>query len=103
MTTLAYTEIPHNRMSRENGFLSTVMQLSMGIGIAVGAISLRLISHVHGHSGATPQLRDFHTAFLLMAVVALGPVFDSLSLPQNAGAATSGHLQPELETSQASI
>jgi len=101
MTTLAYTEIPHNRMSRANGFLSTVMQLSMGIGIAVGAISLRLISHVHGHSAATPQLRDFHLAFLLMAVVALGPVFDALGLPRNAGATTSGHLQPELETTQA--
>ena len=103
MTTLAYTEIPHNRMSRANGFLSTVMQLSMGIGIAVGAISLRLISHVHGHSAATPQLRDFHMAFLFMAVIALGPVFDSLSLPPDAGATTSGHLQPEFETSQASI
>jgi EmrB/QacA subfamily drug resistance transporter len=103
MTTLAYTEIPHKRMSRANGFLSTVMQLSMALGIALGAISVRVISHLHGHSAATPQLRDFHQAFLLIAVVALGPVFDSLGLPHNAGAATSGHLQPEAETSQASI
>jgi hypothetical protein len=28
---------------------------------------------------------------LFMAVVALGPVFDSLGLPPDAGAATSGH------------
>ena len=103
MTTLAYTEIPHARMSRANGFLSTVMQLSMGIGIAVGAISLRVISHLHGHSAASPQLRDFHVAFLVMAVIALGPVFDSLGLPPNAGASTSGHPQPEFETSPASI
>jgi hypothetical protein len=29
--------------------------------------------------------------------LALGPVFDSLGLPQNAGATTSGHRQQELE------
>ena len=39
MTTLAYSEIPSNRMSRANGFLSAVMQLGMGMGVAVGAIT----------------------------------------------------------------
>ena len=97
MTTLAYTEIPSSRMSRANGFLSAVMQLSMGVGVAVGAITLRLVAHGNGHSAALPQLRDFHTAILLMAVLALGPVIESLGLPKDAGAATSGHRQPELE------
>jgi EmrB/QacA subfamily drug resistance transporter len=91
MTTLAYTEIPHSRMSRANGFLSAVMQLSMGMGVAIGAITLRLVAHARGHSAAAPQLRDFHLAMLFMAVVALGPVIDSLGLPPDAGAATSGH------------
>jgi hypothetical protein len=97
MTTLAYTEIPSDRMSRANGFLSAVMQLSFGMGVAIGAITLRLIAHARGHSAATPQLRDFHLAILVMAVVALGPVFDSLGLPRDAGATTSGHRQPQLE------
>lgn len=97
LTTLAYTEIPPNKMSRANGFLSAVMQLSMGLGVAVGAITLRLVAHAHGHSAAMPQLRDFHIAILFMAVLALGPVLDSLGLPANAGATTSGHRPPELE------
>jgi EmrB/QacA subfamily drug resistance transporter len=97
LTTLAYAEIPPERMSRANGFLSAVMQLSLGMGVAIGAITLRLVAHARGHSAATPQLRDFHLAVLIMAFVALGPVFDSLSLPPNAGAGTSGHRQPELE------
>jgi EmrB/QacA subfamily drug resistance transporter len=97
MTTLAYTEIPTGRMSRANGFLSAVIQLSMGMGVAVGAITLRLVAHAHGHSAAMPQLRDFHYAILFMAILALGPVLDSLGLPPDAGAATSGHRQPELE------
>ena len=101
MTTLAYTEIPSERMSRANGFLSAVMQLSMGMGIAVGAITLRLVAQAHGHSAATPQLRDFHMAILFMSVLALGPVLNSLGLPSDAGATTSGHRQPEFEVNPA--
>jgi EmrB/QacA subfamily drug resistance transporter len=101
MTTLAYTEIPASRMSRANGFLSAVMQLSLGVGVAVGAITLRLVAHAHGHSATMPQLRDFHVAILIMALLSLGPVFDSISLPPDAGAATSGHVKPELEVNPA--
>jgi len=101
MTTLAYTEIPSSRMSRANGFLSAVMQLSMGTGVAVGAITLRLVAHANGHSAATPHLHDFHLAILFMAILALGPVLNSLSLPADAGATTSGHRQPELEVNPA--
>src|ERR1700678_562285 len=67
LTTLAYSEIPPSRMSRANGFLSAIMQLSMGMGVAIGAITLRLVAHAHGHTAAAPQLRDFHFAFLIMA------------------------------------
>jgi EmrB/QacA subfamily drug resistance transporter len=97
MTTLAYTEIPPHRMSRANGFLSAIMQLSMGMGVAVGAITLRLVAHANGHSAALPQLRDFHMAILFISVLALGPVFDGLGLASDAGIATSGHRQSNLE------
>ena len=97
LTTLAYTEISPSRMSRANGFLSAVMQLSTGMGVAVGAVTLRLVAHANGHTAAAPHLRDFHYAFLAMAILCLGPVLDSLGLPPNAGATTSGHRQPELE------
>jgi EmrB/QacA subfamily drug resistance transporter len=97
MTTLAYSEISAAKMSRANGFLSAVMQLSLGMGVAVGAITLRLVAHAHGHSAVTPQLRDFHQAFLLMSLLSLGPVFNSLGLAPDAGAATSGHRHTELE------
>ncbi len=97
MTTLAYSEIAPAKMSRANGFLSAVMQLSMGMGVAVGAITLRMVAQAHGHSAAVPQLGDFRVAILIMAVLTLGPVFDSIGLPANAGASTSGYRQAELE------
>jgi EmrB/QacA subfamily drug resistance transporter len=91
MTTLAYTEIPASRMSRANAFLSAVMQLSVGMGVSVGAVMLRLVAHAQGHSAVVPHLRDFHIAILIMAIPALAPVFDSIGLAPGAGAATSGH------------
>jgi len=99
LTTLAFSEIESSRMSRANSFLSAVMQLSSGLGVAVGAITLRLIAHAGGHSAAAPQLRDFHLAILLISLLALGPVFDSLGLAHDAGADTSGHehMEPEME------
>ena len=97
LTTLAYTEVPPQRMSRANGFLSAIMQLSLGMGIAVGAITLRLAAHAHGHSVSLPELRDFHTAIFVVAILALGPVVDALGLPHDAGASTSGHRQPQRE------
>jgi hypothetical protein len=98
--TIAYTEIPPGKMSRANGFLSAVLQLSIGAGIAVGAITLRLIAHARGHSAAVPQLQDFHLAIFFMAVLALGPVINALELPHDAGAAASGHRkrEPELDS-----
>ena len=100
LISLAFTEVGSSRMSRANGFLSTVMQLSSGMGVAVGAITLRLVAHAHRHSAAVPQLNDFHLAILLVTVLALGPVLDSLGLARDAGAGTSGHTQPELESSR---
>jgi EmrB/QacA subfamily drug resistance transporter len=97
LTSLAFSEVASTKMSRANSFLSTVIQLSSGMGVAVGAITLRLVAHARGHSAAAPQLQDFHLAILLIAFLALGPVFDSLGLAHNAGAETSGHVQPELE------
>jgi EmrB/QacA subfamily drug resistance transporter len=94
MTTLAYAEIAPERMSRANGFLSAVTQLSLGIGVALGAVSLRLTARYHGHSSAFPGIRDFHVAILCAALLSLAPVIEALSLGPNAGSETSGHVAP---------
>jgi len=100
LTTLAYTEIPSTRMSQANGFLSAVMQLSLGVGVAIGALALRTVAHVHGHPAATPTLHDFHLAILFTSILSLAPVLDALGLSPDAGAATSGHQIPTLATAE---
>ena len=86
-------------MSQANGFLSAVSQLSMGMGVAVGAISLRLAAHLHGNSAAAPRLGDFHLAILAIGLLALGSVFSSMGLRPDAGADTSGH-RPDLRSTR---
>jgi EmrB/QacA subfamily drug resistance transporter len=100
LTTLAFAEIEPARMSRANGFMSAVMQLSSGMGVAIGAITVSLVAAAHGRSAAHPQLQDFHLAILFMALLALGPVFDSLGLDPLAGADTSGHTPAQLGETQ---
>lgn len=99
LTTLAYSQIPTSGLGRANSFLSTVQQLGNGLGVAVGAATLRLIAHWRGHSTSVPQLRDFHSAFIVMAALSLGPVLDSIGLSRDAGASISGHSpsKPELD------
>jgi EmrB/QacA subfamily drug resistance transporter len=99
MSTLAFAEIAPAKMSRANGFFSAVMQLSAGTGVAVGALMLRLATHVTGDSAAVPLLRDFHAVILLMAVLALGPVLDAIGLNADAGATVSGH-RPMIEEAE---
>jgi len=96
ITTLAFSEVDSSHMSRANSFLSAAMQLTSGMGVAVGAITLRMVAHAFGHSGAAPQLRDFHAAILLISLLSFGPVIDALGLKPDAGAATSGHISKEL-------
>jgi EmrB/QacA subfamily drug resistance transporter len=93
ITTISYVDVPPERMSRANSFLSAIMQLGSGLGIAFGAITLSLVAAARGHSANLPDLADFRIALLLMSLLALGPVFDSLTLDPNAAASTSGHIE----------
>jgi EmrB/QacA subfamily drug resistance transporter len=99
MSTLAFAEISPQKMSRANGFFSAVMQLSSGTGVAVGAVTLRLMTHVNGDSAAVPLLKDFHAVILMMALLALGPVLDAIGLKADAGATVSGH-RPRLDEAE---
>ena len=66
-------------------------QLAAGIGIAFGAITLRVAEHVTGHSGQ-PVTADFRIALMLVAALALLAIVDAATLPRDAGARVSGHV-----------
>jgi len=86
---LAYAEIPRPRMGFATGFYATVQQVSATLGVTVGAASLTITMALSG--AHEPQLRDFATAFLVVAAFALCSLPVSLLLPRDAAQDVSGH------------
>ena len=86
LNTLAFADIPQPQMSAANTLFSTVFQLAMGLGIALGAVAIRLGEWAAPHLGlAQVPAASFRLAFLMVAVVALLGLVDSLRLVRNAG------------------
>jgi hypothetical protein len=91
ISTLAFVDIPQSQMSSANSFFTVMTQMSMGMGVAVGAVTLRLAAWLHGGPSSAPTITDFHLAFEMVSIVAVLAVADCLSLDRNAGAEVSGH------------
>lgn len=87
--TLAYADIPRPRMSAATSLYSTIQQLSLTFGVAVGAAMLEIGQAAGGHG--TPTLGDFSGAFLAVAAASgLGLIFAARLAP-DVGAEMSGH------------
>ncbi|ANJ57105.1 hypothetical protein [Pseudomonas silesiensis] len=59
-------------------------QLSMAMGVAIGALLLRLVMNIHGSTGQAETV-DFQLTFLCVAVIAAIALLDNLRLPPQAG------------------
>ncbi len=91
LSTLAFADVPKSQLGSATSFFSMVMQMTMGMGVALGAIALRLGALLDRHRGATPSATDFRIAFALVSVLAFVAVIDCFSLAPEAGAAVTGH------------
>jgi EmrB/QacA subfamily drug resistance transporter len=83
--TIVFADVPAAEMSNANTLSSTIQQLTMGLGVAIGAIALQLGTHVLG-SGAAPR-SPFAVAFLIIAALPLLAVIEAIRLERQAGAA----------------
>jgi hypothetical protein len=92
LATLAFVDIPKSLMSSATSFISVVTQMGMGMGVAVGAVALRLSAWIHSEQTGVPTLTDLHVAFALVSMIAVIAVIDCFGLERNAGAEVSGHL-----------
>jgi EmrB/QacA subfamily drug resistance transporter len=90
-STIAFADVPQEQMNGANTLFSTIMQLTMGLGVAVGAVALHASAWMRHVLGRPPDVTDFHIAFFLMAALALIGVLDSFALPPDAGKIVSGH------------
>jgi EmrB/QacA subfamily drug resistance transporter len=89
--TLAFADIAKPDMSSATSFFSMITQMSMGMGVAVGAIALRIGGFLDGNSAGAPTTKEFHIAFLLVAILSVVATLDCFLLALDAGATVSGH------------
>lgn len=81
--TLAYADVPRPRMSAATSLYSTVQQLSLTIGVTIGAAALQVAMTLSGHSEPGPT--DFRLAFVVIAIMAACAAPMSLLMPRNTG------------------
>src|ERR1700674_167426 len=86
LSTLAFADVPKSELSSATSFFSMVMQMTMGMGVALGAIALRLAALLDRHRGGIPSATEFRVAFALVSLLAFVAVIDCFSLAPGAGA-----------------
>ena len=85
--TLAFADVPQERMAPANTWFSVSFQLGTGLGVAVGALLLQVAG---GVLGGGPDLGAFHVALAVLGMMMLGLAGVALRLERDAGAAVSG-------------
>ena len=87
-TTIAFSDTPPAEIRDANTLQATAQQLSVGLGVPLGAVALRAGGALDGVlPGATTVASPYTIAFLLLALVALTATVAALRLHPDAGAA----------------
>jgi len=85
LSNLAFADVPDTWMSGANTLFNVVQQMAMGMGIALGAVLLRLASLLDRGAGSVIPLANFHIAFIAIGVIVLFGLLDALTLDATAG------------------
>jgi MFS family permease len=84
---LTFADVPPERISRATTLSSVAQQLSISLGVSIGAISLEVATH---YTGGTITAEAFTFPFILVGVLATLAVVPFLFLDRNAGDEMSG-------------
>ena len=88
---VAFADVEPARMTQANTLLSTVQELAAGLGVAVGALLLRLGDPVAEALGLPDGAEaPFRVAFVLLAVLMLVPGIEALMMPRSIGSQVTG-------------
>jgi EmrB/QacA subfamily drug resistance transporter len=87
--TVAFADVPSERMSAATSLYSLLQQLTLTLGITIGASALQASVALMHHPTARPV--DFSVAFIVVAVASLGASPLALFMARDAGAEMSGH------------
>ncbi len=85
LNTMAYADVEHARMSRATSLIAVGQQLSISVGVAVGALVVDLTLWWRGHDTITAA--DFRPAWLIIAAISALSCIVFWRMPSDAGAA----------------
>jgi EmrB/QacA subfamily drug resistance transporter len=83
---VAFADVEPARMTSANTLMSTLQELGAGLGVAVAALLVRLGEVVGPADASWP----YRVAFVLLAVLLLGPAVEGLALHRRTGDAVTG-------------
>ena len=84
LNTIAYAEVDHRRMSRATSLVAVGQQLSISIGIAIGAALVDLTLRLRGSD--TIIAADFQPAWIIISVISATSCLIFWRMPADAGA-----------------
>ena len=87
--TIAYDEVPKERMSAATSFYATFQQLMLSLGICIGAASLHVSMLARGR--ASPLPKDFSFAFWIVTAISVFATIPNCRFAPDAGAELAGH------------
>jgi EmrB/QacA subfamily drug resistance transporter len=85
---ITFAEVEQPQMSQATSFSSVAQQLSLSLGITVGAGMLQVMLNAHGEKDLT--ITDFWPAFLVVGLIAVLSLFGFLRLSRDAGEEVAG-------------
>jgi EmrB/QacA subfamily drug resistance transporter len=95
--TLSYADTPSERLSKATSLGGVLQQLSVSFGVSTAALLLGVVAH----RDQAIQLSDFHTVFLLLALIPLISAPGFLYLRPEDGVKVSGHQRKKKPRSSA--
>ena len=84
INTIAYADVDDRRMSRATSLVAVAQQVSISIGVAIGALAVDLTLTLRGHETITAA--DFQPAYIAIALIAGCAAFLFAAMPPDAGA-----------------
>jgi len=88
---VAFADVPTGRMTHANTLHATLQELGAGLGIAVGALLVRVGDPVSVALGLTDTPGTaYRVAFVSLALLLLAPLVEAIIMPRSAGGAVTG-------------
>jgi len=84
LNTIAYADVDNRRMSRATSLVAVAQQVSISVGVAIGALAVDVTLWARGRDTITAA--DFQPAYLTIAVIAGCASFIFARMPDDAGA-----------------